>query len=99
MNRGMVRRKKRIRLLRDPGLRVGDRMDCGLIAVAWPRTHAATREAERCAGTAGWIADFRRRPRGERGRWGARIALYGRGGPILWVGTGFRRSSEVIERK
>ena len=31
-----IKRKKMIRLLRDPGLRVGDRMDCGLFPVAWP---------------------------------------------------------------
>ena len=32
-----VKRKKMIRLLRDPGLRVGDRMDSELFPVAWPR--------------------------------------------------------------
>ena len=32
-----VKRKKMSRLLRDPGLRVGDRMDCELFPVAWPR--------------------------------------------------------------
>lgn len=31
-----VKRKKMIRLLRDPGLHVGDRMDCELFPVAWP---------------------------------------------------------------
>ena len=32
-----VKRKKMIRLLRDPGLRAGDPMDCELFPVAWPR--------------------------------------------------------------
>ena len=32
-----IERKKMIRLLRDPGLRAGDRMDCELFPVAWPR--------------------------------------------------------------
>ena len=31
-----IQRRKMIRLLRDPGLRVGDRMDCELFPVAWP---------------------------------------------------------------
>ncbi len=41
-----VKRKKMIRLLRDPGLHVGDRMDCELFPVAWPppaRTASRTR--------------------------------------------------------
>ena len=37
-----IRRKKMIRLVRDPGLRVGDRMDCELFPVAWPRPARAT---------------------------------------------------------
>ena len=32
-----VRRKKMIRLPRDPGLKVGDRLDCDLFPVVWPR--------------------------------------------------------------
>ena len=33
-----VQRKKMIRLLRDPGLRAGDRLDCDLFPVVWPHT-------------------------------------------------------------
>ena len=36
-----TRRKKMIRLLRDPGLEVGDRLDCDLFPVAWPRAAQA----------------------------------------------------------
>ena len=32
-----VQRKKMIRLPRDPGLKVGDRLDCDLFPVVWPR--------------------------------------------------------------